>query len=217
MNARLIGILLCVASAACASAKGAAGDAGTGALDAKGPPAQGSASLHLTATAVTPTAVCIPGPHWVNVPFATQGGQQLSASSRGALAVDGEGQMDVSCSVTSTGSQFDVTAALVSRTTGQPGGPLGPTTVQLSTTIASDQADAPGTLEVQDDQTVTTYASQDCVFSVHPAAAGDQLAVTPGRIWASVACRTVRDQQSSNPNDVCRIESGYFVLENCAQ
>src|ERR1043165_8934671 len=95
MNPRLIGILVCVATGACASKKEAPADAGTESPDAKGPPAQGSASLHLTATAATPTAVCIPGAHWINVPYAAQGGQHVSASSTGALAVDGESQMNV--------------------------------------------------------------------------------------------------------------------------
>jgi hypothetical protein len=159
----------------------------------------------------------LPGPHWVNIPFATQGGQQMTASSRAGVAVDGDGQMAVQCSITSAGSQFAVTASMESPATTESGGPLDATYVQLRTTIATDQADAPGTVSLQDDQSGTTYAAQDCTFSVHPAAADDQLGVAPGRIWASVVCHTLRDEQSSNQSDVCQIDTGYFALENCAQ
>jgi hypothetical protein len=141
----------------------------------------------------------------------------MTASSRGAIAVDGEGQVVVHCSVKSTGSQFAVTANMVSPATTENGGPLDPTYVQLSTTIAPDQSDASGTVSFQDDRSGTTYAAEACTFSVHPAVTGDQLAVGPGRIWASVVCRTLRDQQSSSPSDVCQIDAGYFALENCAQ
>jgi hypothetical protein len=141
----------------------------------------------------------------------------MTASSRAAVAVDGDGQIVVECSITSAGSQFVVTASMVSPATTETGGPLNPTYVQLRTTIAPDQADAPGTVSLQDDQSGTTYAGQDCTFSVHPEAAGDQLGVSPGRIWASVVCHTVRDEQSSNQSDVCQIDTGYFALENCAQ
>jgi hypothetical protein len=159
----------------------------------------------------------LPGPHWINIPFATQGGQQMTASSRGAVAVDGEGQMALDCTVRSTGSQFAVTANMTSPGMTESGGPLDATYVQLATTIAPDQSDATGTVSFQDDRSVTTYAAEACTFSVHPVATGDQLAVSPGRIWASVVCRTLRDERSSNPSDVCQIDSGYFVLENCAQ
>jgi hypothetical protein len=216
MHARFAGILVCCAAAACAPSKGSAGNGGTSAPHPDGPAAQASVSLHLIAT-TTPGSLCLPGAHWVNIPFATLGGQQMTASSRAGVAVDGNGQMAVECSVVSAGSQFAVTANLESPATTESGSPLNPTYVQLRTTIAADQADATGTVSLQDDQSGTTYAAQDCTFSVHPAAAGDQLGVAPGQIWASVVCHTVRDEQSSNQSDVCQIESGYFALENCAQ
>jgi hypothetical protein len=216
MPARLVGILACAAAAACAPSKGDEGDAGTSSPRPDGPAAQGAVSFHLIAT-TTPGSLCLPGPHWVNIPFATQGGQQMTASSRGAVAVDGEGQMIVHCAVKSTGSQFAVTASMKSPAMTESGGPLDATYVQLGTTIAPDQSDAPGTVSLQDDRSVTTYAAEACTFSVHPVVTGDQLALGPGRIWASVVCRTLRDQQSSNASDVCQIETGYFVLENCEQ
>jgi hypothetical protein len=141
----------------------------------------------------------------------------MTASSRTAVAVDGDGQMAVECSVKSAGSEFAVTASMASPATTESGAPLDATYVQLRTTIAPDQGDAPGTLSLQDDPSGTTYAAQDCTFSVHPAVADDQLGVAPGKIWASVVCHTLRDEQSSNPSDVCQIDTGYFALENCAQ
>jgi len=217
MNARSIGLVLyCGASLACSSKSSAAGDGGT-TTGPMLPAAQGAASLHVTVSTTAPAPFCLPGAHWVNVPSSTQGGQQTTASSKGALAVDGEAQMTVECSVKTSGSEFDVSATLKSPATSQNGGLTNPTIVLLTTTIAPDQSDAIGTLSVQDDPSVTTYTSRDCAFSVHPAAAGDQLGIAPGRIWASVKCPTLRDEQSSNTSDVCQIESGYFVLETCTQ
>jgi hypothetical protein len=168
---------------------------------------------------------CPASPHWVNVPFAAAGGQQTFTTSRGMRAIDGVDGMSVSCTVKASGSLFDVTASLGSPAsdplTGQP---VNPTLVTLSTSIADDST-SKGTLTIQDNRTLTTYASVDdaglasdtCTFSVKPSTMNDLLAVAPGRIWASVSCPRFRDTTSSNANEICSIGSGVIVLENCAQ
>jgi hypothetical protein len=183
--------------------------------------AQGSLSLYLT----TAGGVCPAAPHWINVPFAAQGGQQTTASMKGATAIDGQDQMSISCSVKPTASGFDVTASLRSPafepTTHNP---VNPTAVTLSTTIAAGQS-APGSVAVMDSKTVSQYESTNdmgqpaptCMFSVQPAAAGDQLGVAAGRIWASVACAKFRDPTSPDLSETCAITQGHIVLENCAR
>jgi hypothetical protein len=195
-----------------------------GAGGGTGAASQGALSLYLS-SATTPGAACPAFSHWVNVPFATQGGQQTSASAKGPIGVDGKDQIVISCTVKQASGGFDVSASLTSPTidpaTGSPGNP---TSVALSTSIAAGQS-AQGSLSVMDDKTAVSYASVDqtgvrgptCTFSVQPSQPGDQLGVAAGRIWASVMCPMFKDPASSIPDEICAIRQGYFVLENCSR
>jgi hypothetical protein len=190
--------------------------------DPVAPAAQATASLYLT-TAPAP-ARCPPGAHWVNVPFASAGGQQTSATSKGALAVDGQDQSTVSCTVKDNGGVFAVSASMRSPALNSNGMPANPTSISIATTIGVDQS-AQGTVAIQDDKTATSFTSTNdmeqagatCLFSVHPLMMGHQLAIAPGRMWASVTCPRFRDTRSSNLDEACQISPGYVVLENCAQ
>jgi hypothetical protein len=168
---------------------------------------------------------CPASPHWVNVPDAS-GGQQHSASSKGAVAIDGQDQAAITCTVRDNGAgAFQVSASMkVPATDPQTMKPVNPTLVTFSTTIPSD-GNATGILTIQDNRTVTPYSSADdmgmtgatCNFSVHPNSMADQLAIAPGRMWASVTCPKFRDPMSSNALEVCSIGSGFVILENCLQ
>ena len=182
------------------------------------PPAgQGAASLYLTTTSAVVGANCTPGVHWVNVPFAKAGGQQTSATAKGAVAVDGEGEMGVTCSVRASGNSFEVSASLRSPASDPQGMRVNPTLVSLRTTIADGQAGAPGSLSIQDAKTGTEYDSTECTFSVTHVGANDQLGVAPGRFWASVSCPSFKDPSNPDMKAVCQIAPGYIVVENCAQ
>jgi hypothetical protein len=172
-----------------------------------------------------PGVACPASPHWVNVPFARQGGEQTTASTKATSAIDGQDGTSISCTVRATANGFDVNATLkapaVDPSTNQP---VNPTRVTLSTSIAAGQT-APGSVGIQDNATATGFTSTNdtgqsdstCTFSVKPAGPGDQLGITAGRIWASVSCPKFRDPASSNLNEVCAIGTGHVVLENCAR
>jgi len=185
------------------------------------PPAgQGAASLYLNTTNAVVGSFCPASVHWVNVPFAKAGGQQTSATAKGALAVDGEAEMGVTCSVRANGSAFDVAADLRSPafdTTTTPPTPVNPTIIAIQTNIADDQAGAQGTVSVKDAKSGTEYGSSACTFTVKHVNPSDALGVAPGRFWASVACPSVRDSLNQDPMAVCQIGPGFVVLENCAQ
>ena len=170
-------------------------------------------------------AICAPGPHWVNVPFAAGGGQQTTATRKGALSVDGQDQAAIDCTVKDNGGVFSVSASLRSTAVNpQTGMQVRPTTISISTTIGADQQ-AQGSVSIQDDKTTTAFTSTNDIeqtdatylFSVHPLMMGDQLGIAPGRMWASVNCPRFRDPQSSNLNEACQVAPGYVVLENCSQ
>jgi hypothetical protein len=190
------------------------------------PVSQGALSVYLTNVAnAMPGIVCPAGVHWINVPFAAVGGQRTTATMKGSSAVDGVDQMVVTCAVKEASGVFAVSASLRSPALDPAtGSPVNPTLVTLSTSIAAGQM-AMGLLTVQDNKTATPFSSVDdtgmpggtCTFSVEPLLPTDQLAVAPGRIWASVTCPKVRDPQSSNLDEMCAITTGYMVLENCDQ
>jgi hypothetical protein len=194
--------------------------------DPVAPAAQAAASLYLTTFANAMAGMACPAsPHWINVPDAT-GGQQNYPSHKGAVAVDGQNQATVSCTVKDTGGQFAVSASIKvpANDPANPTKSVNPTLVTLSTTVTADGS-APGTLTVLDFRTATTYTSADetgqtagtCTFSVHPLNMTDQLGIAPGRVWASVTCPRFRDPQSSNALEICSIGTGVVILENCAQ
>jgi hypothetical protein len=190
------------------------------------PSAQGALSLYLTSVAnPMPVVTCPAGAHWINVPFAALGGQQTTATTKGSSAVDGVDQIAVTCAVKEASGVFAVSASLRSPALDPAtGSPVNPTLVTLSTSIAAGQM-AMGLLTVQDNKTATSFSSvndtgmpeQTCTFSVEPLLPTDQVAVAPGRIWASVTCRKIRDPESLNLNEMCAIATGYVVLENCDQ
>jgi hypothetical protein len=192
--------------------------------DPVAPSAQGAASLYLTTFSGTGAFVCNAKPHWANIPDAPSG-QQHFTYSKGDVAVDGQNQASIQCSVKDTGGPFAVTATLQSPATDpQTRLPVNPTIVKLSATIQPDTT-SQGSLIIQDNNTTTEYTSVDdsgmsagtCAFNVHPATMNDQLAIAPGRMWASVTCPRFRDVGSSDSNNVCSIASGIVILENCAQ
>jgi hypothetical protein len=181
------------------------------------PAAQGSASLYLTTNPSSASAVCTPGVHWVNVPFAKGSGQQTYSNSRPPPAVDGQDQMGVTCTVKANGNSFEVKGSLRSPATDPQGMPVNATSITVQTTITAD-GPASGSVAIQDNRTGTQYSSSACTFSAHPAVAGvDKLEVAPGRIWASVSCPKISEVNSPDPNALCQISPGFVVLENCAQ
>src|SRR5262249_40060851 len=105
--------------------------------DPVAPASQASASLDLT-TSVNPMAgvSCPSSPHWVNVPFAKEGGRQVTARSKNATAIDNQDQMSVKCTVKDNGGSFAVDADLTSPafdTTTNPPTPVSPTIIKLQT------------------------------------------------------------------------------------
>jgi hypothetical protein len=199
----------------------------TACSDPVSPAAQGAASLYLTTVTGTMVTMCPAGAHWVNVPFNSTRAQQTSARAKGAVAIDGQDQMSVECTVKDTGGGvFAVSASLSSPAfdSSNPPNPVAPTHITLSTTIGTD-ATATGAVSITDEKTLTAYQSADdngraaetCQFSVHPGTANDQLGIAAGRMWASVSCPKFRDPQFTDLSQVCAISPGYVVLENCAQ
>jgi|SRR5579859_1490588 len=196
--------------------------------DPVAPASQAAVSIYLTTSVNAMAGVSCPAsPHWVNVPFAKGGGQQVFAHTKNATAIDNQDQMSVSCTVKDNGGPFEVNATLKSPATDPVTGmPVNPTNVTLQTTITAGQS-ATGTVTVLDNTTATTYSSADamsgaaaptCMFSVvPPATASDPPNVAAGRIWASVNCPSFRDPGSSNLKETCSITNGYIVLENCGQ
>lgn len=178
---------------------------------------QGSLSMRLT-NAASMGATCPPGAHWVNIPFAPSSGQQIFASGKGGVAMDGVGEMSVSCTVKDNGSGgFEVSGNMKSPANDSLGNRLPtPTSVTFRTTVAPSQASM-GALTLQDNSTSSTYQSDACIFSITPVQPTDQLGAAPGRMWAQVNCPTFRDLLSSDVRAVCQIETGFIVVENCAQ
>jgi len=197
----------------------------TACSDPVGPAAQGAASLDMTTVTGPMIGSCPPGAHWINVPFSPTRAQQTSATSKGALGVDGQNQVAISCTVRDNGAgAFTVSASFKAPATDPTGKVLDPTLITLSTTLGTDQS-APGSLTVKDSITGTTFSSVDdtgqgaptCNFSVHRLQTTDLLEVAAGRAWASVTCPRIRDTMSSNLGEACAVSPGFFVLENCAQ
>jgi hypothetical protein len=187
------------------------------------PAAQGSASLYVN-TVANPTAAahCPAGVHWVDVPDAT--GQQNFPNAKAPVAVDGQNQMSVKCTVKDNGGSFSVSGTMAAPATNPMTKMPASTNIAFSTTISADQT-APGSMSLQDWSMASPFTSTDdngraaptCMFSVHPLNSNDQLAIAAGRVWMSVTCPKFRDPQSPDLNEVCSISSGIIVLENCQQ
>jgi hypothetical protein len=203
----------------CAWALGGLGLA-TGCSSPVSPASQGALSVYLANNAMAGSN-CSPAAHWVNVPYSAAGGQQTNASNKGNVAVDGVAEMGVSCAVKDNGSGGFAVSGTMKSPAFDAQGVRRPTSTLLtfSTTIAPGQAGAQGQLTLQDDKTGpgSTYQSDACIYSVNPAQPTDHLEVAPGKMWAQVICPIFRDPLSSDINARCQIETGYIVLENCAQ
>jgi hypothetical protein len=185
--------------------------------DPTSPAARGAASLQwATSTLNSKTPQCVPGPHWSNAPVAASDQPQTSASEAGdGFVVDGEQGGVVRCSVLQQGQGYLVHGEIRSTS---PDGTLW-TEVGLSVAIDGEN-DAQGTLYITDQQSEFTFSSDTaivppkpgCTFSAN--AAGTQLGVGPGWLWASVQCPHINDNRNRAAQE-CQIPSGFIVLQNC--
>ncbi len=220
-----------VASTACGALKndpGSAGSGGTGAggssMDDDGatkpPPARAAVSIHVDkvdpADPIHGNAECSPGPHWVNVPYQRDRAieaqtQHTTESDAPLMAVSGESGDRVYCRVAPRGTAFQVTAEVMGYAE-LDGQKLRPTIATLAIpAISADQLDGIGILTIQDEATRNEYTDEVCVFSTR----GGALGVEAGRIWATVKCEYLAPR--STPGQVCRVDTGAFMLENCTQ
>ena len=190
-----------------------------GPRDGPSPPAaMGAVSLHL-AEPDDMTIRCTPGRQWVNapstpVPVQTQ---QTSAAEIGPRAVDGAsaGAVRVVCSVRKSGDKYEFLADITTpRTDGAT--MLHPTILHFEASgIAPNGPAAVGTIRAMTDSTLANFADEACEFSVTSQGGATTIGVAPGRIWTSVTCqRLTHPSQSDN---VCRVDVGFAVFENCAQ
>jgi hypothetical protein len=137
--------------------------------------------------------------------------QHTTASDAPSVAVSGESGDWVQCRVAPRGTAFQVTAEVrgYAEFDGQK---LRPTVATVSiTAISSDQNDAIGILTIQDGATLHEFTDEVCVFSTR----GGSLGVDAGRLWATVKCEYLEPRFS--PGQVCRVDTGALLLENCTQ
>jgi hypothetical protein len=158
---------------------------------------------------------CPPSRHWVNIPFDRDrpptSQKQLTDGNMAVRAVNNQEGNAVSCSVKPSGSGFtvkgDATAYAESN-----GIKYKPSIVHLRIpSIAAGDNNARGTLSIQDDASLNPYMSEECFYSVQ----GNSLGIDAGMIWGSVRCEGLGD--TSSPGSACQVDTGFFVLENCAQ
>src|SRR6185295_2908703 len=91
---------------------------------------QGAVSVYLNLNPnSTAGSSCPPGTHWVNVPFTLSSAPQTTAVNKGNMAVDGVGEMGVSCSVKDAGGVFNVSGTLKSPAVDQAGNRLPTSTI----------------------------------------------------------------------------------------
>ena len=160
---------------------------------------------------------CPPSRHWVNVPYQrdrspTTQTQQTDMNDSKMTAVNNQDGNTVACSVVSNGKGFNVSADATGYAANDMYPNRKPTTVHIRIPLISDgQSDATGTITVQDDNSIVPYSSTQCTYSV----VGGNLGVTPGSIWAEVHCENLADPHA--PGSVCLVDTGAFLLENCAQ
>jgi hypothetical protein len=175
------------------------------------PQGQGAASIHLN----NGEQRCQAGVHWANAPYIATEGQLLNGASQPVQKLkDGEDGV-VRCTVKSSGGGYTVGATLSSATTVL-GNPEVSTDVEITTSLAENQADAKGTLYLTDYKTGTTFKSSDCTFSVKAGPGEEQLQITAGRVWGKVTCAQFGDPLDITGNS-CQVDKGYFMLENCDQ
>ena len=160
---------------------------------------------------------CSPGRHWVNAPSTPVliQTQQTSGMTIGTRAVDGVDGSHVVCAVQKSGDKFTFSADITTpRTDGTQA--LHPTVLHFdASAISSSGPAAKGTVTAMTDTTLANYADDQCSFSVTALAPATSLDIDAGKIWASVTCE--RLAHPSEPDDVCRIDAGFVVFENCVQ
>ena len=184
------------------------------------PASQGSVSLHFSgpsAAASMAGKMCQAGNHYSNAPSAFDSAQYTTGTSRPKdTIVDGEQGRTLSCSVKPSGDKFVVNAQLNVPAFDKDKKPLlNATIIQLGTTIGKDESGATGSVVVSDNDTVATYTSSTCTYSVKAdMTVNAKLAIDAGKIWGSVDCQDMGDPKV--PSSSC-VVSGYFVLENCDQ
>jgi hypothetical protein len=133
----------------------------------------------------------------------------------GGFVVDGEQGGVVRCSVLQQGQGYVVKGEIRSTS---PDGTLW-TEVGLSVAIDGEN-DAQGTLYITDQQSEFTFSSDTAIVPPKPGctvsatAAGSQLGVGPGWLWASVQCPHINDNRNRAAQE-CQIASGFIVLQNC--
>jgi hypothetical protein len=199
-----------------------AGDAASDATDADGTSWATRASVSLHMQEYDPMHPdygmyhCPPSRHWMNVPYdraRSPTGQPQQVDDTAALfwAAHGENGDSVACTVRANGAAFAVTAEATGYAEFD-GLQRRPTVVHIRIpSIVTGDSSAPGSVSFQDDASLVTYSSSQCVFSIQ----GGSLAVTPGRIWASVRCENLANP--TQPDAACQMDVGYFVFENCSQ
>jgi hypothetical protein len=158
---------------------------------------------------------CPPSRHWINVPYDKDrpptSQKQLTNDSDSMRAVNNQEGNKVSCSVTPSGSGFNVKGDGNAYAESD-GKVYKPSIVSIRIpAIAPGDTSVKGNLAVQDHASLNTYTSDQCSFSV----SGASLGVDAGKIWGSVRCEALSD--SSSPGSACLVDTGYFVFENCAK
>jgi hypothetical protein len=180
------------------------------------PRAQGSVSLHLTDLADAVTQ-CSPGRQWVNAPSAPVAVQQQQTSDVeiGTRAVEGIEGAHVECAVQKIGDRFTFSADITTpRTDGTQ--VLHPTVLHFdASAITTGGAAAKGTVTAMTDTTGGNFADDQCSYSVGAQGSSSSLDIAAGKIWASVTCEQLA--HPADPDDVCRIDAGFLVFENCLE
>jgi hypothetical protein len=186
------------------------------------PASQGSASIHYNAP--TPAAqmmmkMCSAGTHWAHAPSTFNSEQFTTGTNRSDdVVVDGELGRKFSCSVKANGDKFVVNGEMSVPAFDKDNKPLPVNTlIRINIpTIGKDDSAAVGSLVTSDNETVSSYQSTECTFSVKAdATTNKKLAVAEGKIWGSVNCQDLQDKGSTSSS--CTIDIGYFILENCDQ
>jgi len=218
-----------VMSAACGaldndggSATGGRGGGGSTGDDGAPMPPAGHAAVSLHLDKVPPgdpihgASDCPPGQHWLNIPYqrdrqAVDQTQQTSETDAPVIAVSGQSGDRLSCRVAPRGTAFQVTAEVTGYAE-YDGQKLRPTVAQIAiTAISADQPDALGSVTLHDDTALQEFTDDGCRFSTQ----GGALGVEGGRIWAKVQCDYLEPR--GRTDQACRLDSGFFLLENCSQ
>jgi hypothetical protein len=187
-----------------------------GCSDPVPPASQGAVAITLTSPDPVvggPNTWTCRVPHTATAPIAVAGADRVSATNKGAIAVDRENGARVTCNVVPAGGGFTVTASIHAELSNA----QGPQTADVSITgltIGENQSDVPGMLAVTDSTTSTTNSSsssEPCKFSV----AGGSMGVGPGKVWGAITCPGL--VESGMAGDFKCKAVGNFIFENCGQ